>query len=76
MAPEQLAKGAKLEKKLYFATSSDAGELGQRFADILKKSAPSGIRWHYEPMLEEKHSTVYHPGALRAFRALFKPEDK
>jgi hypothetical protein len=24
-------------------------------------------------MLEEKHSTIYHPAALKAFRALFKP---
>jgi hypothetical protein len=47
--------------------------LGQRFADILKKSAPETLKWHYEPMPEEKHSTIYHPAALRAFRILFQP---
>ncbi len=73
IAPEQLSKAAKLEKRFYFATSSDAAELGQRFADILSKSAPASIGWHYEPMPEEKHSTIYHPAALKAFRALFTP---
>jgi len=24
-------------------------------------------------MPEEKHSTIYHPAALQAFRAVFKP---
>ncbi len=75
-APEQLAKADQLEKRLYFATSSDAAEIGQRFAEILKKSAPAGIHWHFEPMPEEKHSTIYHPAALRAFGALFQPADK
>jgi predicted alpha/beta superfamily hydrolase len=73
IAPEQLSKAAKLEKTLYFATSGDAAELGQRFADILKQSAPPSLKWHYEPMPEEKHSTIYHPAALRAFRSVFAP---
>ncbi len=73
VAPEQLGKAAKLEKTLYFAASSDMGELGQRFADVLTKSAPSGIHWHHEAMPDEKHSTIYHPAALKAFRSVFKP---
>lgn len=73
VAPEQLAKADKLEKKLYFAASSDMGDMGQRFAEILTKNAPAGLKWHYEPMPEEKHSTIYHPAALRAFRSVFAP---
>jgi predicted alpha/beta superfamily hydrolase len=72
-APELLGKLSKFDKRLYFATSSDAAELGQRFADVLKKSAPAGLTWHYEPMPEEKHTTIYHPAALRAFRFLLAP---
>ena len=34
--------------------------------------APSGLAWQYVPMPEETHATIYHPAALRAFRALFK----
>ncbi|HEX8281701.1 MAG TPA: alpha/beta hydrolase-fold protein, partial [Chthoniobacterales bacterium] len=76
IAPEQLGKAAKLEKTLYFAGSSDFGELGQRFAEVLTKSAPAGIKWHYEKMPEEKHATIYHPAALRAFRFVFKADDR
>lgn len=45
----------------------------QPLADVLGKNAPSGVKWSYEKMPEEKHSTIYHPAALKAFRTLFKP---
>jgi hypothetical protein len=65
----------KLEKTLYFAGSGDDLRIGatQRLAATLGKDAPAGVRWHYEQMPDEKHSTIYHPAALKAFRALFKP---
>ncbi|HEY0780979.1 MAG TPA: alpha/beta hydrolase-fold protein [Thermoanaerobaculia bacterium] len=63
-----------LKKEFYFAGSRDFGTLGQRFADTLAASAPPGIHWHYEPMPEEKHATIYHPAALRAFREVFRPK--
>jgi predicted alpha/beta superfamily hydrolase len=75
-AAERLGAFSKTEKKtLYFATSDEKEmvENGQNFAEILGKNAPPVINWHYEKMPEEKHSTIYHPAALRAFRALFKP---
>lgn len=73
-AAARLRACPKLEKTLYIASSSeDTAEITQRFADILVKNAPPGVRWHYEKMPDEKHSTIYHPAALKAFRALFKP---
>jgi uncharacterized protein len=63
----------KTEKTLYLASSSEDREATQRFADVLGKDAPTGLRWHYEKMPDEKHSTIYHPAALKAFRAVFKP---
>jgi predicted alpha/beta superfamily hydrolase len=63
----------KTEKTLYLASSREDTEGTQRFADILGKDAPPGLRWHYEKMPDEKHSTIYHPAALKAFRAVFKP---
>jgi predicted alpha/beta superfamily hydrolase len=74
-AGEQLRARPKLEKSLYFASSDEKGIVDptQRFAEALVKSAPPGLHWHYEKMPDEKHSTIYHPGALKAFRALFKP---
>ena len=72
-AAERLRARPALKKELYFAGSSDMGPVAQRFAEVLGKSAPAGVHWHYEKMPEEKHSTIYHPAALRAFRAVFAP---
>jgi uncharacterized protein len=74
-AGERLRARTGLGKALYFASSDEKGiaEITQRFADALGKNAPSGIYWHYEKMPDEKHSTIYHPAALKAFRAMFKP---
>ncbi len=65
----------KLEKTLFIASSEEKGiaETAQALADVLVKNAPSSLRWHYEKMPEEKHSTIFHPAALKAFRAVFKP---
>jgi hypothetical protein len=70
-----LAARPKLKKTLYFASSGDSGLalIAQRLTEVLSKSASPAISWHYERMPEEKHSTIYHPAALKAFRALFKP---
>jgi uncharacterized protein len=64
-----------LKKSLYFASSDERGiaENSQKLADILGKEAPPGLHWHYEKMPEEKHSTIFHPAAQKAFRAVFKP---
>ncbi len=68
---------AGLKKTVYFASSSEGtSEITQKFADVLSKNADAGIGWHYEKMPDEKHSTIYHPAALKAFRALFKPAVK
>jgi predicted alpha/beta superfamily hydrolase len=74
-AGERLRARPNLAKTLYFAGSSDDLRIGatQRLAKALGQDAPAGVRWHYEQMPEEKHSTIYHPAALRAFRAVFKP---
>ncbi len=64
---------AKTRKTLYVASSGeDTAEITQRLADALGKNASQNIVWHYEKMPEEKHSTIYHPAALKAFRAVFK----
>ena len=74
-AVEQFRAQPKLKKTLYFASSDEKGiaAITQRFAMILTTNAPSTIRWHYESMPDEKHSTIYQPAALKAFRFVFKP---
>jgi uncharacterized protein len=71
-AGERLRSRPKLQKTLYFASSDEKGiiEGTQRLSEILGKDAPAGLHWHYEKMPEETHGTIYHPAALRAFRAV------
>lgn len=71
-----LAKGKPGKHSLYLASSSEAGiavEV-QRLSQVLEKQAPPGLQWHLEKMPEESHGTIYHPAALKAFRAVFKPQ--
>jgi uncharacterized protein len=71
-----LAKGKTGKHSLYLASSSEAGiavEV-QRLSEALEKQAPPGLQWHLEKMPEESHATIYHPAALKAFRAVFKPQ--
>jgi predicted alpha/beta superfamily hydrolase len=73
-AAEKLRARPELKKTVYFASSGDdTAEITERFADILGSNAAPNIHWHYEKMPDEKHSTIYHPAALKAFRFLFKP---
>jgi hypothetical protein len=72
-AGRRLAARPGLKKTLYFASSADMNGLGEKFAAALGKSAPAGVRWHHERMPDEKHSTIYHPAALKAFRKVFAP---
>jgi predicted alpha/beta superfamily hydrolase len=74
-ATKHLSTRLKSEKTLYIASSDEKGiaDIAERFAAIVAKNAPPSVHWHYEKTPEEKHSTIYHPAALKAFRSLFKP---
>ena len=74
-AAERLRVRTKLEKTLYLSCSEEKeiAQDTQRFADVLKKNAPSGVHWHFKHMPDEKHSTIFHPAALTAFRVVFNP---
>ena len=77
-AEKELQAKPDLQKTLYFASSDEKGiiENTEKLAAILTKSAPAGLHWQYEKMPEEQHSTIYHPAALRAFRADLAPPAK
>jgi predicted alpha/beta superfamily hydrolase len=74
-APRILAGRRPGDRTLYLASSSEPelARLTKQLAEILRKGDYPGLRWYYEPMPGEQHSTIYHPAALRAFRLLFKP---
>jgi predicted alpha/beta superfamily hydrolase len=74
-AAERLRARPALKKTLYLANSDEKelAEVTRRFAEVLRKHAPPGVRWHHKDMPDEKHATIFHPAALHAFRAVFKP---
>jgi predicted alpha/beta superfamily hydrolase len=64
-----------LTKTLYLATSNqqDIAEITLGLTKTLAANASPGIHWQYQPMPEESHRTIYHPAAIKAFRAVLKP---
>jgi len=73
-AAERLRVQSKSTKALWFASSLEQrGDWIDRFASAVQANAPPGLQWHYEPMQQERHSTIYHPAAIKAFRAVFRP---
>lgn len=74
-AAERLRSRPSLEKTLFFASSDEPGivKTAQELAEVLSQNAPPKLHWHYESMPAEKHSTIFHPAALKAFRALLGP---
>ena len=74
-AAERLRERASPPATLYLAASrEDRSDLTQQFAGLLRTNAPANVTWHFEPMPNETHATIYHPAALAAFRYLFKPK--
>lgn len=63
-------------KTLFLATSNEPEIVAGtgRLTRALQAAANRAIRWHYVPMPQETHGTIYHPAALHAFRAVFKPQ--
>ena len=75
----QLVKRAlpafKGRKSLYLATSGQA-QLAAQVGELalkLKAAPAAGLTWRHDDWPEETHATIYHPAALKAFRAAFKP---
>jgi len=72
-AADRLRAGATRPVTLYLAASrEDRSDLTQQLAGLLRANAPATVTWHFEPMPNETHATIYHPAALAAFRYLFK----
>ncbi|HEU4800953.1 MAG TPA: alpha/beta hydrolase-fold protein [Gemmatimonadales bacterium] len=64
-------------KRVYLAASrDDVDSLTQRLADLMRAGAPASTEWHYRSMPEERHATIYHPAALKAFRWAFEPAEE
>ncbi len=77
-AETKLAAWTAQRKTLYLANAEEDAEMeGAGVLVALLKSRPvSGLAWHHAPMPEEKHATIYHPAALKAFRTIFAPSPR
>lgn len=62
-------------KSLLVASSNEPAlaSLASRFAAIMGAHRQNGLVFQHMPLAEESHATVYHPAALRAFRAVLGP---
>lgn len=61
-------------KRLYLSIADEGGEMQQGFdllVNALRSEAPKELSWHYSPMPQENHGTIYHPALLEAVRKLF-----
>ena len=74
-AAERLGAPAAQPRTLFLASSGEPqlARLIRQLADLLAKRRFPGLRWHYLPLPAERHATIYHPAALRAFRLVFAP---
>jgi predicted alpha/beta superfamily hydrolase len=59
-------------RKLYLATSSQ-GPVNEVDTLVKALKGASGVSVALNAMPDETHATIYHPAALKAFRAAFKP---
>ncbi len=59
-------------RRLFLASSADGdrGDAIRKLVAVLERQN-AGLRWTHDPMPGETHATIYHPAALKAFRALF-----
>lgn len=76
-APARLAAVAAKGRTLWLAAAEKDGNAREahEFAARLKQSAPAALRWDFAPFADESHLTIYHPAALRAFRAVLAPRE-
>jgi len=72
-ASERLKAHPTLQKTLYLTTADEKDIVRgtQLLADTLRKDAPAGLTWFYEPMPEEHHNTIYRAAEAKAYRTVF-----
>ena len=61
---ERRLRGRRGKPTTLYMASSDEKEIADdaaRLAAMLQRANASGLSWHYEPMPEESHGTIYHP---------------
>ncbi|WP_239308924.1 alpha/beta hydrolase [Rhodanobacter sp. FDAARGOS 1247] len=76
-AAARLQAQPSLASTLYVASAGDDGldeSGGGLLREALRKHAPRGLRWYYQPWPELKHATIYRGASPAIFRQLFAPK--
>lgn len=63
-------------RTLWLSMADEGGAMQagmDRLVTALRLAATSNLAWTYVPFPDEKHSTIYHPAATQAIRAVFPP---
>ena len=63
-------------RTLWLSMADEGGTMQtgmDRLVAALRATARSKVTWTYVPFPQEKHSTIYHPAATQAIRAVFPP---
>lgn len=74
-ARQRLAAQPGLRKTLYLSAANEEtiAPPTARLAETLRKSAPSGLVWHFEPRPELRHDNIYRSLAPQVLRKSFAP---
>lgn len=74
-APALLGTGSRSGKAIFLASSGqpELAAAARKLDAALGDAHVAGLSHTYEPFPQETHATIYHPAALRAFRAMFAP---
>jgi hypothetical protein len=75
-AGERLAARPDLRGVLYLSSADEEDIIlaTTRLAEVLRASAPAGLRWQYEPRPDLRHDTIYRSAAPRVLRKWLAPE--
>ncbi len=75
-ASERLRAYPDLNVDLHLAAANeeDIAPQVRRLAEVLKKDAPSGLRWTYEPRPDLRHNNIYRTLSPQALRAFYPPK--
>ncbi|HET7501609.1 MAG TPA: alpha/beta hydrolase-fold protein [Kofleriaceae bacterium] len=72
--PPGVARGDEARSRTLYVATADAPEMkagAEILAAAIRDVQPPGLAWHYQPLPEEHHGTIFPVAALKAFRALF-----
>ncbi len=73
-AAERLRAFPASPRSLFLSIADEGGTMQEgvdTLVGALKAHAPTGLEWHYAPLPDEHHHTIYHPAAFKALRTLF-----